>query len=82
MSYFRPHVFGVEAVSEVEALVTAFQCDVQDDQVDGMGTGPFTREGFVRGWNAGNRFEYSVFPRAANRLPGLRTLWRQRRGRV
>jgi len=61
MSYFRPHVFGVEAVSEVEALVTAFQCDVQDDQVDGMGTGPFTREGFVRAWNAGNRFDYSVF---------------------
>lgn len=63
INYMRPHVFGIEAAPEVAAAVEAFDCEIQDDQLDGMGTGPFTREGFVRGWNAGNRFGYAVLLR-------------------
>lgn len=61
MNYVRPHVFGVEAVSEVAAVVEAFACNIRDDQLDGMGRAAFTRDGFVRGWNVGNRFGYQVF---------------------
>lgn len=61
LNYMRPHVFAVEAVDEVAALVHAFHCTIQDDQIEGMGRGPFTREGFVRSWNTGNRFGYKVF---------------------
>ncbi|MCB1504172.1 MAG: hypothetical protein KDJ47_04270 [Hyphomicrobiaceae bacterium] len=67
MNYVRPHVFGVEAAEEIAAVVKEFSCDVQDDQLDGMGKGPFTREGFARSWNAGNRFGYKVFQ---SRVPG------------
>lgn len=61
MNYCRPHVFGVEAVDEVAAVVEALHCDIEDDQIDGMGRGPFTRDGFLKGWNAGNRLGYRIF---------------------
>ena len=61
LNYFRPHVFGLEAAIELEAFGKAFGLNVVDPQNEGMGEDvPFTREGFLRGWNAGNRFGYSA----------------------
>lgn len=56
MNYFRPSFFGLEAADEVTAFVDAFGGAIHDPQSDGMGSGPFTRDGFVRGWASGNRF--------------------------
>lgn len=58
LNYFRPHFFGLEAAPEVAAFVSALDLTIHDPQTDGMGDGPFTIEGFLRGWNAGNRFGY------------------------
>ena len=58
LNYYRPHFFGLEAAPEVAAFVAAFNLSVHDPQTDGMGEGPFSMEGFLRGWNAGNRFGY------------------------
>jgi hypothetical protein len=54
----RPHVFGLEAEPEVSALLKAFDSQIEDPQEDGMGVGPYSAEGFLRGWNAGNRFGF------------------------
>ena len=59
MNYFRPHVFGLEAVDEVEAVVRDLNCQVRDSQTEGMGDS-WDREGFLRGWNWGNEFAYQV----------------------
>jgi hypothetical protein len=56
LNYFRPHVFGLEAEPEVSAFVTAFGCAIEDPQRGGMGAGPYAREGFLNGWNRGNKF--------------------------
>lgn len=69
MNYVRPHVFGVEAEPEVAAFLEAFPSDIEDAQADGMGDGPYTREGFLRGWNAGNRFGYRVILSRAEETP-------------
>ncbi|MFN3152020.1 hypothetical protein [Bremerella sp.] len=58
LNYFRPHFFGLEAAPEVEAFVSAFNLSIDDPQNDGMGEGPFSVDGFLRGWNAGNQFGY------------------------
>jgi len=58
LNYFRPHFFGLEAAPEVAAFISAFNLSIDDPQNDGMGDGPFSMEGFLRGWNAGNRFGY------------------------
>lgn len=58
LNYFRPHFFGLEAAVEVAAFVERFGLGVNDPQMEGMGEGPFSTEGFLRGWNAGNRFAY------------------------
>lgn len=60
INFFRPHVFALEAEPEVRALCDAFGLDVVDPQADGMGEGPYSREGFLRGWNAGNAFAHRV----------------------
>ncbi len=82
MNYFRPSFFALEAALELEAFVNHFGLQVDDPQVEGMGNGPFTREGFLRGWNAGNHFacsallsmqsieDVSVYP-----ADGLRRIW-------
>jgi len=58
LNYFRPHVFGLEAAPELEQFAQAFGATVTDPQ-DEMGEeGVFTREGFLRGWDAGNAFAY------------------------
>jgi hypothetical protein len=54
INYFRPHVFGLEAVQELAVLTSRFALLVDDPQVRGMGRGAFTREGFLAGWDAGN----------------------------
>ena len=58
LNYFRPHFFGLEAAPEVEAFVQRFALEISDPQTDGMGDGPFSISGFLRGWNAGNRSAY------------------------
>lgn len=54
INFNRPHTFGLEAARELTALVEYFGLQVDDPQVDGMGRGLYSREGFLRGWNAGN----------------------------
>ncbi|MEZ5943637.1 MAG: hypothetical protein R3C18_19760 [Planctomycetaceae bacterium] len=58
LNYFRPHFFGLEAAPEVAAFVEAFDLDIHDPQHEGMEDGPFSVEGFLQGWNTGNRFGY------------------------
>lgn len=58
LNYYRPHFFGLEAAPEVGAFIAAFNLTIDDPQTDGMGEGPFSVDGFIRGWNAGNRFGY------------------------
>ncbi len=60
LNYFRPSFFGLEAAIELEAFDQKFGWDVHDPQNDGMGDGPFSREGFLSGWTTGNRFAYSA----------------------
>ena len=58
LNFYRPHVFALEAAAELEALADAFRATVTDPQ-EGIGAdGKFSREGFVRAWNEGNRFAY------------------------
>ena len=68
MNYMRPHVFGIEAEPEVASFIKAFKCKISDPQTDGMDQGAFSRDGFLRGWNAGNRFGYQVVL-SRNELP-------------
>ncbi len=56
LNYYRPHFFGLEAAPEVEAFVWAFNLTIDDPQIEGMSDGPFSVDGLLRGWNAGNRF--------------------------
>lgn len=60
LNYYRPHFFGLEAALELSLCVEAFGFTVHDPQADGMGDGPFTAEGFLKGWNKGNVFAYSA----------------------
>lgn len=60
MNYFRPSVFGLEAATELDALVKEFDFVVDDPQNDGMGLGAFSKAAFIRGWNAGNSFAISA----------------------
>jgi hypothetical protein len=59
LNFYRPHVFGLEAAIELEAFSKAFGMTVTDPQDEGMGDeAVFSRERFLHGWNAGNRFAY------------------------
>ena len=60
LNYFRPHIFGLEAAAEVTAFVQALKPEISDPQHDGMADGPYTEEGFLRGWNAGNAFSHQA----------------------
>ena len=63
LNYFRPHVFGLEAEPEVRAFVERFHPQIEDPQTGGMGIGPYSSEGFFKGWNRGNAFGYeSILP--------------------
>src|SRR5436190_1435106 len=56
INFFRPSFFGLEAERELTRLVQHFDFVVSDPQGEGMGNGEYSPEGFLRGWNAGNRF--------------------------
>lgn len=56
INYFRPHTFGLEAEPVLTAFVKEFDLGIDDPQMDGMGEGPYSPAGFIRGWDAGNRF--------------------------
>ncbi len=56
INYFRPSFFGLEAEIEITALAATFPQRILDPQVAGMGDGPYTPEGLLRGWNAGNAY--------------------------
>jgi hypothetical protein len=85
LNYFRPHVFGLEAEPELTRFVDFFELSVDDPQGEGMGKGRYTPEGFLTGWNHGNRFAYRAclsIPEAKTErhftLPALKNqaLWR------
>lgn len=63
LNYFRPHIFALEAEPELAAFVERFGLSVDDPQNDGMGRGPYHRDGFLKGWHAGNRFAYRIAAR-------------------
>src|SRR5688572_31583938 len=73
INYFRPHVFALEAEPELSLLMQRFDFKMLDPQSDGMGEGPYSPEGFLRGWNAGNRFAHRALARDM-RSADLRTL--------
>jgi hypothetical protein len=80
LSYARPHIFGLEAEPEVKAFVEHFDLDIQDPQQEGMGQGPYSSEGFLRGWNFGNQFGHSVL---LNKIsPGQPAPWALSREKI
>ncbi len=88
LNYFRPHFFGLEAGPEVESFVQRFALNVSDPQTDGMDDGPFSVDGFLRGWNAGNRFAYRAILSSDDRpdlfvypTDGLEQAWKWNYGR-
>lgn len=58
LNYFRPHFFAREAAPQLAAVIDSFGFGIHDPQNDGMGDGPFSEEGFLRGWDHGNAFGY------------------------
>ena len=74
LNYFRPHVFGLEAEPEVHAFVAAFALPLTDPQVHGMGDGPYSADGFLAGYNHGNRFGYSAILAGHGRSAAKHTL--------
>ena len=56
VNYFRPSFFGVESEIELGALLSRFTAKIDDPQMAGMGHGPYSDAGFLRGWNSGNAF--------------------------
>lgn len=60
LNYFRPPFFALEAFDEVAAFVAACDLVVDDPQLSGMGRGELDRDGFLAGWNAGNRFAHGA----------------------
>jgi hypothetical protein len=61
LNYYRPHVFGLGAERVLTPLMEALDLVVSDPQTEGMGEGEYTPEGFLRGWNAGNRFAHQAY---------------------
>jgi hypothetical protein len=55
LNFMRPHPFALEAEPEVAAFVRAFDLTVFDTDIDGMRDGEYSRDGFLRCWNTGNR---------------------------
>ena len=74
LNYYRPHIFGLEAEPEVAAFVGHFSLLVEDTQLDGMGSGEYSREGFLRGWNHGNDFGYHAILTGENAPSEVHTL--------
>jgi hypothetical protein len=68
VNYWRPSAFGLEVERVITAFVTAYPGAIHDPQLQGMGDGPYTPEGFLRGWNAGNAFGYSAMRKSTKNL--------------
>jgi hypothetical protein len=56
INYYRPSYFGIEVENVLSDFVAVFQPGIEDPQMQGMGEGPYSREGFISGWNFGNVF--------------------------
>jgi hypothetical protein len=56
INYHRPSYFGLEAEKVLSDFVEVFRPRIEDPQMHGMGEGPYSAEGFLRGWNFGNVF--------------------------
>lgn len=54
MNYSRPHVFALEAEPELTAFIQHFDLAIEDPQMHGMGSGPYSPEAFIKGWNIAN----------------------------
>jgi hypothetical protein len=57
LDYIRPHVFALEAVTELEAFSKAFSCVVGKGG-DSALSAPFSTERFLRDWLLGNAYKY------------------------
>ena len=60
LNFCRPHYFALEAEPEVSRFIEHFSCSIYDYQSSGMETGPYTRDGFLEGWNTGNSYGYKA----------------------
>jgi hypothetical protein len=69
IGYCRPSFFCVEAEIEVSALVREFAPKIDDPQIGGMGSGRYSKQGFIDGWNKGNAFALRA---VASRNPAQR----------
>jgi hypothetical protein len=56
INYSRPRFFAREAEIELSALMKEFRPTIFDPQIQGMRDGPYSPDGFLRGWNFGNTF--------------------------
>ena len=56
INYYRPSYFGIEAENVLSDFIAVFRPRIEDPQMQGMGEGPYSREGFLSGWNFGNVF--------------------------
>jgi hypothetical protein len=89
LNYFRPHFFVLEAEPEVAAFVRAFELEVSDPQIGGMGEGEYRSAGLIAGWNQGNRLACQAMlsqdrpPADVLHLPSaeLERIWRWNRDR-
>lgn len=90
LNYLRPRFFALEADPEVAAFVEHFGLEVEDPQTNGMGSGAYSREGFLRGWNTGNAMGYRAIRQSQGAsdappltLPSehLERIWRWNRAR-
>ncbi|HWE73760.1 MAG TPA: hypothetical protein VG328_11420 [Stellaceae bacterium] len=70
VNYNRPSFFGREAEKQLSGIVAALQPRIDDPQMEGMGEGPYSGDGFLRGWNFGNRFaiQQMVLKEADNKI--------------
>jgi hypothetical protein len=58
LNFFRPHTFALEAEPEIAAFLARFPGRTHDPQL--MGDEPYSRDGFLKGWNHGNRAAFSA----------------------
>lgn len=72
LNYLRPRFFALEAEPELAAFVEHFELEVEDPQTNGMGSGPYSREAFLRGWNTGNAFASRAILQQEGNAPGER----------
>lgn len=54
INYGRAGFFALESEQVLAKIVKAFQPRIEDDQIEGMGYGRYSSDGFIRGWEFGN----------------------------